>query len=32
MGGPGQDVKLQPQCVLGRTVNCSHNVSPGEDA
>ena len=30
--GPGQDVKLQPQPVLGRTLNCSRNVSPGEDA
>ena len=29
---PGQDVKLQPQPVLGRTLNCSRNVSPGEDA
>ena len=30
--GPGQDVKLQPQPVLGRTLNCSRIVSPGEDA
>ena len=29
---PGQDVKLQPQPVLGRTLNCSRIVSPGEDA